>query len=53
MNEVKRVDLNDNDKDIFIDEIPDEALELAACAGPENGGAYTIAFCTGQAECPF
>jgi len=42
-----------NDDDILMRNIPDEALEAAAYAGQGNGGAYTIAFCTGQADCPF
>lgn len=51
MNEIRSVDLNE--QDVFVNDIPDEALELAGCGGPENGRAYTVAFCTGQAECPF
>ncbi len=42
-----------NDEGILIYEISDEALEAAACAGPENAKAYTVAFCTGGVDCPF
>lgn len=37
----------------LINEISDEMLEAAACLGSENGRSFTIAMCTGQAECPF
>jgi hypothetical protein len=42
-----------NDEDILTYEISDGSLEAAACAGPENARAFTIAMCTGQVECPF
>ena len=51
MNEAKDVDLNDEES--LIHNVSDEALEVAAQAGRGNGGAYTVAFCTGQANCPF
>jgi len=41
-----------NESELLI-EVSDEALETAACLGPQNGGSFTIAMCTGQAECPF
>ncbi len=43
----------DLNEEIFFYEVSDEALEAAACAGQENAKAFTIAFCTGSAECPF
>jgi len=42
-----------NEEGLLNYEISDEALEVAACAGPENARAFTLAMCTGQAECPF
>jgi hypothetical protein len=51
MSEAKDVDRDDGE--ILISNVSDEALEAAAYAGQCNGGAYTVAFCTGQAECPF
>ncbi len=46
-------DVEQNDDEILMRNVTDEALEAAACAGQGNGGAYTVAFCTGQADCPF
>ena len=46
-----KLDLSETD--ILIYDIADEALEAAACAGPLGARAFTIAMCTGQAECPF
>jgi hypothetical protein len=43
-------DLNKSELSV---EMPDEALEAAACLGPRNGGYFSIAMCAGQAECPF
>jgi hypothetical protein len=40
-------------KKILITEVLDEALEAAACWGPLAARSFTIAMCTGQAECPF
>lgn len=51
MTETNEADRNDDD--ILIGNIPDEALEAAAYTGQGNGGAYTVAFCTGQTDCPF
>jgi hypothetical protein len=52
VNEAKtEVDLNE--KEIFAHEVPDEILEAAACLGPENARAFTVAMCTGLAECPY
>jgi len=45
-------DLNDL-SETFIKEMSDEALEAAASSGPLAGRSFTIAMCTGQAECPF
>jgi hypothetical protein len=42
-----------NEEEILTYEITDEALEVAACAGPENARVYTVAMCTGGVECPF
>jgi hypothetical protein len=42
-----------NEVDILVHEVTDEALEAAACAGPAGLMAFTIAMCTGQAECPY
>jgi hypothetical protein len=38
---------------LLNNEMSDEVLETAACLGPQNGRSFTIAMCTGQAECPF
>jgi hypothetical protein len=43
----------DHGEEILIAEALDEALEAAACSGPLAAGSFTIAMCTGQAECPF
>jgi len=45
--------LDFNESHILDYDIADEALEAAAGAGPTVGGAFTIAMCTGQAECPY
>ena len=42
-----------DDSAMFVEEIADEALERAACAEAGYARAFTVAFCTGQAECPF
>ena len=42
-----------DEKGLFIDDVSDEVLEAAACSGPENSRAFTIAMCTGQSECPY
>ena len=42
-----------NEPEILIGETSDEALEAAGCSGPLGGRSFTIAMCTGQAECPF
>ena len=46
-------DVDRNEDEILMRDVPDEALEAAAYAGQANAGAYTLAFCTGQADCPF
>lgn len=51
MDDVKSIDLDE--KDLFIHDVPDEALEAAAFCGPHCGRAFTVAFCTGNLECPF
>jgi hypothetical protein len=43
----------DHGEEILITELLDEALEAAACSGPLAARYFTIAMCTGQAECPF
>jgi len=45
--------ISQDDESILISEVSDETLETAACSGPQNGRFFTIAMCTGQAECPF
>lgn len=47
------VEFDLSEQDIYIGEVTDEALEAAACAGPQSVVAFTVAMCTGQAECPF
>lgn len=51
MQETKSSDRNESDN--LIDMITDETLERAACADPANARAFTIAYCTGQLDCPF
>jgi hypothetical protein len=46
-------DVDRTDDEILMRNVADEALEAAAHAGQGNGAAYTVAFCTGQADCPF
>jgi hypothetical protein len=43
----------DQNEEILITELLDEALEAAACSVPLAARSFTIAMCTGQAECPF
>ena len=50
MNEPEAINLADDIE--FVDAITDEALEAAGGAAG-LGPALTVAFCTGQAECPF
>jgi hypothetical protein len=45
--------LDQNEPEILVGEMSDEALEAAACSGAFAGRSFTIAMCTGQAECPF
>jgi hypothetical protein len=45
--------LDVNEADILVHDVTDEALEAAACAGPASARAFTIAMCTGLAECPY
>jgi hypothetical protein len=45
-------DLNE-ESEAFIKQTSDEALEAAASSGPLAGRSFTLAMCTGQAECPF
>jgi hypothetical protein len=52
MNEAN-VEFDLNEEEMLTHEISDEAVEAAACAGSENARAFTIAMCTGQADCPF
>ena len=52
MAEENDVDRN-GDEMILMRNVPDEALEAAAYAGQGSGGAYTVVFCTRQADCPF
>jgi len=51
MNE--KTGLGPDELELLINEMSDETLEAAACLGPQNGRSFTIAMCTGQAECPF
>ena len=44
--------LDQNEEDLLINEISDEALETAVCTGHEKAGNYTLAACTGLAVCP-
>ena len=50
--EGRKTQRDPNESELLI-EMPDEALEAAACLGPKNGGSFTIAMCTEQSECPF
>jgi hypothetical protein len=49
----EKTGLDQNEPENFDRETSDEALEAAACSGPAAGRSFTIAMCTGQAECPF
>ena len=42
-----------NEEEVLLYKVTDEALEAAACAGPETVMALTVAFCTGGVDCPF
>jgi hypothetical protein len=50
---INQAKLDVNETDILVHEVSDEALEAAACAGAGGVGAFTIAMCTGQSECPY
>ncbi len=39
-------------EEILIDEVPDAALEAAACGMKDEAGAFTLAFCSGLDTCP-
>jgi hypothetical protein len=43
----------DQSEEILISETSDEALEAASWSGSLAARSFTIAMCTGQAECPF
>lgn len=49
MNEIK---LDQTDEEIFSYEVSDEALEIAAEAGKDKVGNFTLSFCTGLSTCP-
>jgi hypothetical protein len=51
-NQEAQFDLND-ESETLIKDMSDEALEAAACSGSLSGRSFTVAMCTGQAECPF
>jgi hypothetical protein len=40
-----------SEDDIFVNDIADEALEAAACAGPHEAKAFTVSLCTVLADC--
>ena len=42
-----------NETEVLNTEVSDEALEAAACAGPEHARVFTVSMCTGQLDCPF
>jgi hypothetical protein len=42
-----------SETEILNTDVSDEALETAACAGPESAKAFTVSMCTGQTTCPF
>jgi hypothetical protein len=42
----------DRDEQILSNELPDEAVEIAARKFGEVGNPFTIAFCTGLDTCP-
>jgi hypothetical protein len=42
----------ERDEQMFSDELPDVALEVAAGRYGEVGNPFTIAFCTGLDTCP-
>jgi hypothetical protein len=44
--------LDQNEEDLIINEISDEALETAVCNAHEKAGNYTLAACTGLTVCP-
>jgi len=45
------IGLDQNEEDLLIHEISDEALETV-CTGNEKAGNYTLAACTGLSACP-
>jgi hypothetical protein len=45
--------LDHDDPGVLSQEVSDEALEAAAAATPSKAIALTIAYCTGNLDCPF
>jgi hypothetical protein len=45
--------LDQDDADLLSHDLPDEALEAAAGAQRDTAPALTIAYCTGNLDCPF
>jgi hypothetical protein len=51
MNDIT-IGLDQNEEDLIMYEISDEALETAAGTGMEKAANYTLGFCTGLSACP-
>ena len=51
MNEAKH-EFELNEEKLFFNDVQDEALEAVGDSAG-NAMAYTLAMCTGNAECPF
>jgi len=47
-----KVTIDQNEEDLLICEISDEALETVVHRGSENAGNYTFWFCTALTVCP-
>jgi hypothetical protein len=52
MNEVNAA-LDQDETNLLSHDVSDEALEAAAAATLEKAMALTIAYCTGNLDCPF
>jgi hypothetical protein len=51
-NQEAEFDFNDG-SEFLIKDAPDEVLESMAYSAQLSGRSFTLAMCTGQAECPF
>lgn len=44
--------IDQNEEEILVYEVSDDALEAAAGVGEDKAGNYTLAYCSGLSVCP-